>query len=353
MLAPARCWLGDEFDRVERRGRAAVADGVVAPYARNWGAHARNRKSYFRARRRLAPRPPAFERALAAALGAVVPVYVENAFAGRAPPWGDWASLPAELDVGASGGGLPEERIARKREQIENVGAYLDALVRPGDVVVDFCCGGGHQSLPLAAARPDATFVLLDAKKRSLDVAAARVKALGLTNVRCVLAVVSAFDEPYDVGLALHACGGATEDVIESCVARRAALVVAPCCIGKVQKYFAVHAYPRSSALRAVVDVDGYRDVAKAADTNGSTRDERGRPPADMGRRRLCKSIVEADRLLRCVEDGYDGFLALMAPADCTPKNDLVVAWDPVGRADLAARFAGRPPCARVDWLPD
>ena len=39
------------------------------------------------------------------------------------------------------------------------------ALVRPGDVVVDFCAGGGHQSLPLAyalrAVEPPVRFVLV------------------------------------------------------------------------------------------------------------------------------------------------------------------------------------------------
>ena len=70
-----------------------------------------------------------------------------------------------------------------------------------------------------------------------------------------------------------------------------------------------------------------------------------------MARRRLCKSVVEADRLARCAERGYDGFLALMAPADCTPKNDVIVAW-PRGRADLSAAFAARPRCARASWVP-
>jgi methylase of polypeptide subunit release factors len=49
-------------------------------------------------------------------------------------------------------------------------------------VVVDFCCGGAHQSLPLAFRFPDATFILLDAKRRSLDVAEERIKA-GLVQV--------------------------------------------------------------------------------------------------------------------------------------------------------------------------
>ena len=45
-----------------------------------------------------------------------------------------------------------------------------------------------------------------------------------------------------------------------------------------------------------------YAELAKAADTNASTRDLRGEPPKHLPRRRLCKSVVEADRLARCVE---------------------------------------------------
>jgi hypothetical protein len=41
--------------------------------------------------------------------------------------------------------------------------------------------------------------------------------------------------QPFDVGVALHACGNATDHAIARCVAAGAAFVVSPCCIGKLK----------------------------------------------------------------------------------------------------------------------
>ena len=102
----------------------------------------------------------------------------------------DWKSLLPQLDVThPEGGGVPRARGARKREQLRNVFLFVAPLLRrkPTAKVVDFGCGGGHQTLPLAYHFPDATFVLVDAKARSLEVAERRAAAAGLRNVRCVL----------------------------------------------------------------------------------------------------------------------------------------------------------------------
>ena len=64
----------------------------------------------------------------------------------------------------------------------------------------------GHQSIPLAYHFPKCTFILLDLKKRSLDFAEERVKQLGLTNVRFFHDSIENFNEPFDIGCALHAC---------------------------------------------------------------------------------------------------------------------------------------------------
>ena len=318
------------------------------PYDSNFGANVVSRTASRAGRRPWAPPVPAFERALDAALESFRPRYAAN---GTKRRW-DWAALPAALDVGADGGGgLPEDRRARKREQLENVMSYVDALASPGDVVVDFCAGCGHQSLPLAYVRRDVTFVLVDKKARSLAVAARRAASLGLTNVRCVDGLVGDFDEPFDVGIALHACGGATEDVLATCVDARAALVVAPCCVGAVRHWCGT--YPRSRALRAAgVSPEAYGDLAKAADTNASTRDAKGEPPTRLARRRLCKSVVEADRLRRCVEAGYDGALVLMDPPTCTPKNDMIVAW-PASSSKKPPLLAAAAAAAQPPWIPD
>ncbi|KAG2498155.1 hypothetical protein HYH03_003912 [Edaphochlamys debaryana] len=63
-----------------------------------------------------------------------------------------------------------------------------------------------------------------------------RARAAGLSNVAGVRGMIEGFDtEPFDVCLALHACGNATDAALALAVARRAAYVVSPCCVGKLK----------------------------------------------------------------------------------------------------------------------
>ena len=49
----------------------------------------------------------------------------------------------------------------------------------------------------------------------------------------------------FDIGFALHACGVATDLVLQLCESKRAAFVVCPCCYGSIQSGHTV-SYPRS-----------------------------------------------------------------------------------------------------------
>lgn len=225
----------------------------------------------------------------------------------------DWKSLPPQLDVThPEGGGVPRARGARKREQLRNVFLFVAPLLRrkPTAKVVDFGCGGGHQTLPLAYHFPDATFVLVDAKARSLEVAERRAAAAGLRNVRCVLGFIEDFDEDFDVGVALHACGGASDAAMDKCVEVNAAYVVAPCCVGKIALAATAAAnaretgggdrnaksdaidnravdaagggtaaaapYPRSALAASVITAVAYVSIAQAADFGGEGYDACG-----------------------------------------------------------------------------
>lgn len=225
----------------------------------------------------------------------------------------DWKSLPPQLDVThPEGGGVPRARGARKREQLRNVFLFVAPLLRrkPTAKVVDFGCGGGHQTLPLAYHFPDATFVLVDAKARSLEVAERRAAAAGLRNVRCVLGFIEDFDEDFDVGVALHACGGASDAAMDKCVEVNAAYVVAPCCVGKIALAAnaaanaretgggdrnaksdaidnravdaagggtaAAAPYPRSALAASVITAVAYVSIAQAADFGGEGYDACG-----------------------------------------------------------------------------
>lgn len=473
MLAPKRSWLVAEAagangarDELRQRKNALRRAKVLRRQLRGGSRkHATPKSQPVRV---VAPERPrvglGYERALDKALGA----FPDLRYAAYAPAPMAWADLPAEVDVacGVGGGALPAARRARKREQLSNMLSLLGAVARPGDTIVDFCCGLGHQTLPLAYLRRDVNFVLVDMNPFGLGVAAQRCQALGLENVTTFRGWLRDFRQPFDVGVALHACGAATDDVLEKCVEQRAAFVVAPCCVGGVAKAEAwrdvvtegpgARVYPRSQALRAYISRGDYVSLARAADTNadagrvaawqadaapasrgpvsrlqnpgapimGAGDEDWGKArivallkfakrhlgyrcppgqgcipheaerrvlvlaagPADApearairddlrnyrdrnleacrkyaaqgrgvttgcpDRRRLCKTVVEMDRLLGVTEaGGYAARLVLMEPLSCTPKNDIIVGWRAEdGRGAFLLGAADRTP----PWIP-
>ena len=203
---------------------------------------------------------------------------------GRPPPV-DWSSMPASCDPAtlthdgleaavASAdaretpvGGAPAParskpktetrdlplRARRKRWQVESFATVLRELLearrqeasRVSEIesgvkerpltVVDFGAGSGALALPLAARFPDARFVAVEMKRRSADLLLQRAKSAGLENVRARVCMIETFDEPFDVGVALHACGNATDHALLRCVEQSAAFAVSPCCVGKLK----------------------------------------------------------------------------------------------------------------------
>ena len=55
-------------------------------------------------------------------------------------------------------------------------------------------------------------------KQRSLDLAATRAAAAGLTNVQTWCGDITEYDAPFGLGLALHACGEASDLAMRACV---------------------------------------------------------------------------------------------------------------------------------------
>lgn len=206
----------------------------------------------------------------------------------------DWPSLPPALDVAhPDGGHVPADRGKRKREQLLNISMFVAPALRiqPNAIVVDFGCGGGHQTLTLAHHFPSATFILVDLKLRSLDVAAKRINAAGLRNVIIKHMRIEDFNEPFDLGVALHACGGASDAALQKCIENNATFIVAPCCVGKIGlnnygvKQFdrvgdmegpvePLLTYPRSKLAQRATDRSSYVTIAKAADFAGHCSDE-------------------------------------------------------------------------------
>ena len=66
---------------------------------------------------------------------------------------------------------------------MSSLAAPLTSLARPGDVIVDFCSGGGHLGLLVSHLAPGARVHMVENKEESLARARARGIDMGLTNV--------------------------------------------------------------------------------------------------------------------------------------------------------------------------
>ena len=115
-------------------------------------------------------------------------------------------------------------------------------------ITVDFCSGGGHLAILLAYLLPDATVFLVENKEQSLKRAIKRVQGLGMTNCRFYQGNMDYFQGNFDIGVSLHACGVATDLVLQACIRNQASFVSCPCCYGSVQANHML-SYPRSQVF--------------------------------------------------------------------------------------------------------
>ena len=136
----------------------------------------------------------------------------------------------------------------------------------PRATVVEFGAGTGHVAIVLAARHPQCAFVLVDKKRRSLDIAEERIQRAKLNNITVLCGAIEEYAAPFDLGLALHACGEATDLALEKCINCKAAYVMAPCCVGKI-KHSSLK-YPRSARFQQLVTREEYQ-VGLFAPTKG------------------------------------------------------------------------------------
>ena len=99
--------------------------------------------------------------------------------------------------------------------------------------IVDFGCGTGNLLLPLAHAYPQCTFTGVEMKPTAMQLLQQRAQQAGLANIKVFQGMIEQYTEPFDIALALHACGNATDRVLQMAVHHKAVFIVSPCCIGK------------------------------------------------------------------------------------------------------------------------
>ncbi|XP_069487050.1 glutathione S-transferase C-terminal domain-containing protein isoform X2 [Ambystoma mexicanum] len=186
----------------------------------------------------------------------------------------DWGNLPAA--VNPEEGKMSGHRALRKKQQIDNLVSAVTNLAKPGDVIVDFCSGGGHVGLVLAYLLPSCQ-------------------------------------------VALHACGVATDMVIGRCVRARAAFVVCPCCYGFIQNTVK-STFPRSHRFREVLSYREHMILCRFADQTDAQL-----PPERRLIGKRCMGLVDLDRAWAAEGCGYSAQVISMEPECCSPKNNMIV----------------------------
>ena len=152
------------------------------------------------------------------------------------------------------------------------------------------------------------------------------------------------YNNHFDIGIALHACGEATDLVLRACGESEANFIVSPCCVGKLSSQthnpYIYHAtatneptisYPQSSGFCKCISrssnssKDMFDILAKAA-CYSEMQDMR---TCRNATRRTAKSLLEMDRLLFMKETYHYDHVVLtrMDPWEASPKNDILMGW--------------------------
>ena len=245
-----------------------------------------------------------------------------------------WDALPAQVDPVRSGQ-VSAERGLRKRWQIESFRVILDTIV--GDEalrIVDFCSGSGNFGLALAALLPRCSFVLIDRNVHATNLARQRAADAGLTNVSVIAGSVESFTGEFDVAIAMHACGNASDYAQAAAIKSNASYIMAPCCVGKLKQGVdsaedgdgLIARGPRSKVMRRSCTHDEFLELASFADHEAAA--------SSGATGSLCKRLVEHDRASYARECGWTALAGRMVPESASAKCDVLVGLTP-NRAHL------------------
>jgi len=307
------------------------------------------------------------------------------------------------------------KRAYRKEGQLKSMMVCILRLIPPSTssptpptTIVDFGGGSGHLGIPLALLLRNCRIVVVDLNRRSIDLlhekAATVIKEIKseqkiytdfvksssqqtilfendrydnnpsirccggnsddgdndnvgggggriLDNLFTFHGPVEDFVEPFDIAIALHLCGEATDVCLRKAIdAQAAAIVVAPCCVGKLSSaafnpdvYHATGhndatvSYPQSDVFCRLISStptttnagkndkqqEDWNALAKAADYSNENEFGTSRNAS----RRTAKALLETDRRLYLEDNMYTTALMKMQPLEVSPKNDILVAW--------------------------
>ncbi|KAM8906234.1 glutathione S-transferase C-terminal domain-containing protein isoform 1-T1 [Lycaon pictus] len=234
------------------------------------------------------------------------------------PTWTlDWNNLPTA--VSPKEGKMSSDRALRKQQQLNNLVYVVTNQAKPGDRIVDFCSGGGHVGIVLAHMLPSCQVTLIENKELSLIRAKKRSDELGLSNIWFIQANMEYFTGMFNIGVALHACGVATDMVIEHCIKTRASFVTCPCCYGFIQNTSKFN-FPKSEQFKKTLSYKEHMILCRFADQTAVQL-----PPQRRLIGKQCMCLVDLDRARAAEEHGYSVQVISMEPESCSPKNNMIV----------------------------
>lgn len=174
----------------------------------------------------------------------------------------------------------------------------------------------GHLGILLAVKLPKCRIILVENKEISVEKALRRIQKLKLNNCIVYQCNLCRFQGRFNVGVALHACGVATDLVLNSCIAQTASFVVCPCCYGATRDTPTI-THPMSKSFN-MLSISEYLTLCHAADQT-----HRNGHKQIQGK--FCMGLVDTDRLLRAKSAGYTVSLSTLQPPECTLKNNLLI----------------------------
>jgi hypothetical protein len=230
----------------------------------------------------------------------------------------DWSSIP--YDATPEGGDLPNTRLQRKFQQLESLCKPILKLAKENNTIVDFCSGGGHLGILLAYLLPKCNLILLENKAESMKKAKQRINKLSLSNITFYQSNLDYFKGSFDIGTCLHACGVATDLVLQKCIEKNATFICCPCCYGSLQDCHHI-IYPRSQIFKDILDKRSYFVLGHAADQTHDVDNAKTKQGYE------CMMVIDTDRKLQAEEQGYTVRINKLMPESCSPKNHLLVGW--------------------------
>uniref|UniRef100_A0A7S3E4V4 Methyltransferase domain-containing protein n=1 Tax=Chloropicon laureae TaxID=464258 RepID=A0A7S3E4V4_9CHLO len=200
-------------------------------------------------------------------------------------------------------------------------------------------------------------------KPRSVELLLEKAAKAGLANLTASAEMIEDFDQAFEIGLALHACGNATDYAMLQSIKNRAAFAMCPCCVGKLK--FSIEGgssfsnkhkrfiglgpaaakdsaqaaspdgsggeetleHPRSQWLRSHVTSDQFALIAKAGDISHGCDDgaSDGQFHGYEEIARTCKANIEYDRAQAAAEKKYTTGLYRLINGKKTGKAEIIL----------------------------